>query len=112
MGVGGASKPMVRSKKQGAVQLHREREKVMGRHKRKQIKLHRENRAVRIPEILKLRDLGFDVVDLNLGQQFRIDGKIDLYPGGERFYVLVTNQRGSFTGRQILSVVRDLIGVE
>lgn len=60
----------------------------------------RQRRTDRLPirqgEILALRAKGFDVQDMNGGYQFRVDGKLDLYPIHRRYHVLQANQRGTY----------------
>lgn len=54
-----------------------------------------ENRTNVVPQILKLRDYGFEVVRVN-EYQYRIDDAIDLYPTRGRYHILSSGQRGYF----------------
>ena len=49
----------------------------------------------RIAEILALREKGFNVTMVSK-HQFRIDGRLDLFPIHRRFYVLPTLKRGTY----------------
>lgn len=57
-------------------------------------------RRIRLPirqqEILALRGKGYDVVEMNDGYCFRIDGKLDLYPIHRRWHFLPRNVRGDY----------------
>lgn len=54
----------------------------------------KERREERIPEILSLRELGYEVKDLNQGLCFRVNGEYDLYPTRNRWHHLKSGARG------------------
>lgn len=69
-----------------------------------------ERRAARLPgrqqEILDLSAHGFSVKQLT-EWQFRVDGKIDLYPIHRRYHVLKGGRRGTY--RNLLVFLRSVI---
>lgn len=69
-----------------------------------------DRRAARLPgrqqEILALSVDGFSVKQMT-EYQFRIDGKIDLYPIHRRYHVLAGGRRGTY--RNALSFVRSVL---
>jgi hypothetical protein len=72
---------------------------------------HREaqqaRRAARLPgrtqEILDLKGDGFDVVALS-PYQFRVDGRLDLYPIHRRYHDTRLNRRGGYQTAKAIAV--------
>lgn len=54
-------------------------------------------------EILDLRGAGFDVRQLT-DYQFRIDGRLDLYPIHRRYHDVQANRRGSYRNAKDIAV--------
>ena len=65
-------------------------------------------RRIRLPgrqsEILALRGKGFDVVDMNRGFHFRVDGALDLFPTHRRFHHIPSNTRGAYQNPMAVAV--------
>jgi hypothetical protein len=55
-----------------------------------------EKRAAGTTEILALRDRGFKVEELT-DCQFRINGRLDLFPTRRRYHDIKANRRGRYT---------------
>jgi hypothetical protein len=47
-------------------------------------------------DLLKTLRLDHEVRDLNQGYQYRVDGKLDIYPTHRRWHLLRTGQRGEY----------------
>lgn len=64
-------------------------------------------RALRLPlrteEILALRQSNFDVRQLT-DYQFRVDGRLDLYPIHRRFHDIKTGKRGTYQTAKAITV--------
>jgi hypothetical protein len=62
---------------------------------------YRKDRAQRrfeqIPDLLNLADQGFDIRVVNEdGYQFRVNGRLDIYPTNKRWHDIKENKRGGY----------------
>lgn len=56
-----------------------------------------QRRDEQIPDLLKLADQGYDIRVVNeAGYQFRVNGRLDIYPTNKRWHDLKKNKRGGY----------------
>lgn len=64
----------------------------------------------RIAEIRALEAKGYRVVEMNAGVQFRINGKLDLYPVHRKWHFIPANSRGRYI--KVENIVGRKLGLE
>ena len=71
----------------------------------------RTNKPLVAPKVWALANYGYTVRDMNPrypNSQLRVDEAVDFYPGGRRYHVLATNQRGDMTD-DLLRLIQNIL---
>lgn len=78
-------------------------------------KAQQDRRAARLPvrsdDIRRVETAGYAVRELT-PYQFRIDGRLDLYPIHKRWHDIKTNRRGSYRSETALAVAVRILGAK